>query len=103
METVYISSAVTASMLYGYVCSEAMLKHIERDGCSTKTFINCIATPFMPVLVPLIFIVATLQDCIYGRPTESQTQITSSGFEGFQERTDNIANEDNKASNTNEN
>ena len=95
METVYISSAVTASMLYGYVCSEAMLKHIKRDGCSTKTFINCIATPFMPVLVPVIFTVATLQDCIYGRPTESQTQITSSGFEGFQDRINNNVEEAN--------
>ena len=95
METVYISSAVTASMLYGYVCSEAMLKHIERDGCSTKTFINCIATPFMPVLVPVIFTFAVLRDCIYGRPTESQTQITSSGFEGFQERINNNVEEAN--------
>ena len=92
METVYISAGISAGMLYGYICGEQMLKYIQRDGCTIGTIINCVFTPFMPIIAPLVFgsyyIFSYVNRSIYGRQDEG-SQNNQTRFEGFQESTNN--------------
>ena len=92
METVYISAGISAGMLYGFICGEQMLKYIKRDGCSINTIINCVGTPFVPVIVPLVLGGECLCKCMerrfYDRADE-ENQNNQATFEGFQERTNN--------------
>ena len=90
METVYISTAISAGMLYLVACVGQMKGFIERDGCAMDTVINCVLTPFALLLAPLVFGGEYICKCIKAsRTDERQNQNTRSGFEGFQERTNN--------------
>ena len=94
METVYISAGISAGMLYGYICGQQMLKYIQRDGCTIETIINCVFTPFMPIIAPLLlggdYIFTYVKRSIYGREDE-ESQNNQTRFEGLQEKTNNEA------------
>ena len=93
METVYISAGISAGMLYGYICGEQMIKYIQRDGCTIETTINCVLTPFMPVLVPIVlvaYIPLYVYDKCFAKEAENESQQSNERFEGFQEQNNNI-------------
>ena len=95
METIYIFAGISAGMLYGYICGEQMLKYIQRDGCTTGTIINCVFTPFMPIVVPLIFGGEYICQCVtrifYDRADE-ELPNNQTRFEGFQENNNTVEN-----------
>ena len=73
-----------------------MLKYIQRDGCTMGTIINCVFTPFMPIIFPLVlggdYMFECVKRCIYGREDE-EIPNNQTRFEGFQERTNNTVEE----------
>ena len=98
---VMVSSLTSCAMIYSAVLATGYIQLLNDNHYPFKSKILLgLALPFYPIWVPTLL----LHECIcYRRNRETTTNIEPSGYEGFQERTDNIANEDNKASNTNEN
>ena len=92
METVYIYVGISVGAVYYALCVAQMKGFIERDGCTIKTFINCILTPFTLWIAPLVFGGECIHKCvkrrIYGRENE-ESQNNQPRFEGFQETTNN--------------
>ena len=94
--------------LYGYTCILATAVNIGRSGCTEEALGNtlcmCVLLPFYPVILP--FFIPYYYYCEYRVNRESREgrrNDNRSGYDGFQERTDNIVNEDSNNTNINEN
>ena len=95
--------------LYGYTCILATAVNIGRSGCTKEalgdTLCTCVLLPFYPVILP--FFIPYHYYCEYKAKRyilENRSRNDNgSGYDGFQERTDNIVNEDSTNTNINEN
>ena len=101
VETIVLVSIYTLSgIIYSSVLTKEYINLINDDSCSLKAKILMGSVlPFYPIWVPI----GLIHDCVCYRPRETSTVETRNGYDGFQERTNNIVNEDNNTSNTNEN
>ena len=101
IETIVLVSSLTfLGITYSSIVFKGYIDLFMNNGGSLKyKILFGLLLPFYPIVVPILM----LHQCICYRPRETPNVETRNGYEGFQERTDNIANEDNKASNTNEN
>ena len=97
---VLVSSLTSCAILYTTVVATGYIHlFINNDIPFKAKILVGLSLPFYPIWVPPLL----LHECICYRPRETSNVETRSGYDGFQERTDNIANEDNNTSNTNEN
>ena len=101
VETIVIVSSLTFS---GIIYSSTLIKgyidlFMNNDSSLKATILLGSALPFYPTVVPILM----MHECLCHIPRETPNVETRSGYDGFQERTDNIVNEDNNTSNTNEN
>ena len=101
VETIVLVSSLTFS---GIIYSSILIKEyidlfMNNDSSLKAKILLGSVLPFYPIWVPILL----LHECICYRPHETPNIETRSGYDGFQERTNNIVNEDNNTSNTNEN
>ena len=92
METVYIYAYISAGTAYYVFCVAQIKGFIERDGFTRETLINCLLTPFMLVLLPIMlvaYIPLYIYDKCFAKEAENENQQSNERFEGFQERIQN--------------
>ena len=101
VETILLVSSLTScGIIYSSVLINEFIRLINNDFGSLKAKILLgLVLPFYPIWVPPLL----LHEYLCYRPRETSNVETRNGYDGFQERTNNIVNEDNNTSNTNEN
>ena len=101
VETIVLVSSLTFSgIIYSSILIKVYIDLIMNNDSSLKAKILLGSVlPFYPIVVPMLM----MHECLCYRPRETSTVETRNGYDGFQERTNNIVNEDNNTSNTNEN
>ena len=99
IETIVLVSSLTCcSIIYSSVVIKGYIDLFKDKNTSFKYKILLGSVlPFYPIWVPILMI----HQCICYRPRETSNVETIRGYDGFQERTNNIANEDNNTSNIN--